>query len=92
MVDDDVYFDQNGAGSGEFRVFGMEYVSNKEDRAKGYVNWVSQNKNSWTMWGSAVPDNPRTEISQRIVTEEPMSLVSVPGTTVSHRTSADDVN
>ena len=67
----------NDTPGGEFGVFGFEYASDKQDRSKGYVTWVSEGKKSWTMTAQAVAANPRTEISQRTVTEEPMALVSV---------------
>jgi len=74
-VDNDIYYNQPGL-SGNFKMFGVEIMSNAQDRSKGYVTWWNQGKKSWTMYGSAVGDNPRTGISQRLVTEEPMALVS----------------
>ena len=79
MADNDIYYDQNGAGTGDFKMFGVEIMSNSEDRAKGWVTWYSQGKKSWTMHGSAVAANPRTEVSQRLIAEEPMALVSETG-------------
>ncbi len=74
MVDSAIYY--NG-GSGQFRTFGFEYASDFTDRSKGYVTWYSQGKESWTMKATAVAPNPRTQIGQRLVAEEPMALVSL---------------
>jgi hypothetical protein len=76
-VDNDIYIDQPGGASGNFKMFGVEIVSNAQDRSKAYVTWWNQGVKSWSMQGSAVAANPRTEIAQRLVTEEPMALVSL---------------
>jgi len=76
-VDNDIYLNQQGGASGNFKMFGVEIVSNEKDRSQAYVTWWNQGIKSWTMHGTAVPDNPKTEISQRLITEEPMALVSV---------------
>lgn len=86
-VDNDIYIDQPGGSNGVFKMFGVEIMSNSADRTKGYVTWYSQGKKSWTMHATAVPDNPLTEISQRLVSEEPMALVSARQLVV---TQADD--
>lgn len=74
-VDNDIYYDQAGPNTGVFKMFGVEIMSNSADRSKGYVTWYSQGKKSWTMYGTAVGPNERTEVSQRLVSEEPMALV-----------------
>ena len=75
MVQNDLYISQKGATSGQFGAFGFEYASNSADRSKGYVTWVSEGQQSWTMNAGAVGPNPRTGVGQRVVTEEPMALV-----------------
>ena len=77
QVDDGIYSNQTVGGvNGQFGVFGFEYSSNSQDRSQGYITWVSMGKKSWTMNAAAVEPNPRTEIGQRIVSEEPMAMVS----------------
>ncbi|RXK35873.1 hypothetical protein M231_06879 [Tremella mesenterica] len=60
----------------EFTVFGFEYKSNKLKREDGYVTWYVDGNESWTLYGSAVGPNDRMGIGQRLVSEEPMALVS----------------
>lgn len=79
MIDDEIYINQNtidpNSGSGEFRVFGMEYKSKPDDRPNAYIRWISQGKDSWTLWGKGLAANAEGQISERIITEEPMALV-----------------
>ena len=71
-VPNDAYRD-GGAG---FSMFGMEFQSNADDRSKGYITWYVDNKESWTLYGSGLGPNSDTQIGQRLVSEEPMALVS----------------
>jgi hypothetical protein len=61
--------------SGGFGVYGFEWYGNPQDRDGGYVTWVSSGVKSWTMKASAVGPNPRTQVGQRMVSEEPMAMV-----------------
>ncbi|KAL7418590.1 hypothetical protein Q5752_007048 [Cryptotrichosporon argae] len=70
-VDDDIYY----GTSGDFAVFGVEWSSNKDDRASAYITWVSQGQESWSILGSSVGPDDATGIGQRLVSEEPMALV-----------------
>lgn len=45
------------------------------DNSAGYINWVSGGVQSWTMHPAAVGPNPRVDIGQRIIPEEPMAMV-----------------
>lgn len=62
-------------GGGEFAVYGFEYVANVNDRSKGYIEWVTLGTPSWRMEASTVGPVPELDISQRLITEEPMALV-----------------
>lgn len=75
-IPNDIYIDQPGE-SGNFKEFGVEYVSNMEDRSKGYILWSSDGKNAWKMYGSSLAPNAETEVGQRVIAEEPMALVSL---------------
>ncbi len=77
MVDDDLYFNQVGAGTnGQFATFGVEYSSDSKERGNAYITWVSQGKKSWMLKGAGVGRNAKTEVGQRLIAEEPMALVS----------------
>ena len=76
MVDDDLYYDQVGT-NGQFATFGVEYSSDSTDRGNGYITWVSQGQESWTLRGTGVGPNSKTEVGQRLIAEEPMALVGI---------------
>ena len=77
LLPDRIYRDQvTGGRSGEFATLGFEYSAYPEERERGYIHWTSDSKPSWTMYADAVGPNPRTQIGRRIVSEEPMYMVS----------------
>ncbi|KZO93672.1 glycoside hydrolase family 16 protein [Calocera viscosa TUFC12733] len=58
-----------------YGVFGVEYWSNPSNRGEGYVTWVADGQRTWNMPAAAIGADPISEISERIVSEEPMSMV-----------------
>lgn len=60
---------------GGFGVYGFEYTGMTEDRENGYITWVSSGKPSWTVRAGAVGPNPRSEVDQRLIPEEPMAMI-----------------
>lgn len=78
LLPDRIYNNQvTGGRSKEFSVFSFEYSAHPEEREKGYIHWVTDGKPAWTMYADAVDANPRVEIGRRIVSEEPMYMVSL---------------
>lgn len=76
LLPDRIYYNQVvGGRSKEFAVFGFEYSAYPEDRDRGYIHWITDNKPAWTQYAHATPANPRTEIGPRIIAEEPMALI-----------------
>ena len=74
-----IYYDQaNVAGgrSGEFATFSFEYQAYPEARERGYIHWIVDDKPAWTMLADAIGPNAATGVGRRIITEEPMYLVS----------------
>ncbi|WOO82796.1 Beta-glucan synthesis-associated protein KRE6 [Vanrija pseudolonga] len=61
--------------SGQFRSFGVEWSADLTNRQNGYVGWINQGKPAWQMFPAAVGPNPRVEIGQRLISEEPMALI-----------------
>lgn len=53
----------------------FEYTANPDARADGYISWVSDGVQSWTVKADATAANPRTEVGRRIIPEEPLALV-----------------
>lgn len=41
----------------------------------GHITWMANGKKSWTVRPSAVRKNDQTQIGQRLIPEEPMTMV-----------------
>ena len=50
--------------------------ANPANRDQGYINWVADGKETWTMQASSVGPNTNMQIGQRLISEEPMAMVS----------------
>ncbi|GJJ10040.1 hypothetical protein Clacol_004266 [Clathrus columnatus] len=59
-------YELNGACS---TVYGYEYLP---DRTKGYISWINNGQQAWTIQAAGMGPNPIVNISQRIIPEEPM--------------------
>jgi hypothetical protein len=55
--------------------FSFEYVANPNAREDGYIAWVSDGVQSWTVKADATAANPRTEVGRRIIPEEPLAII-----------------
>ncbi|KAG0151339.1 hypothetical protein CROQUDRAFT_36918 [Cronartium quercuum f. sp. fusiforme G11] len=66
-VDQTAYF---GAG-GNFQKFGFEYTPGNS----GSITWAVGDSATWTMTPAAIGPNKVTQISQRTISEEPMSII-----------------
>jgi beta-glucanase (GH16 family) len=65
-VDSQVY------GGNGYATYGFEYWSDQNNRQDGYVTWYSNGQPSWQMTAATVGPNSLTQVSQRLVSEEPM--------------------
>jgi len=65
---DQTAYEATGA---KFQTFGFEYTTGPQ----GSITWSAGNSATWTMSSSAVAANPNVQISQRIVSEEPMYII-----------------
>ena len=66
---------QNFGGNG-YATYGYEWWSNPSKRSEGYVTWYSQGVESWKVTAASIGPDPLTQVSQRLIPEEPM--VSAP--------------
>ncbi|GAA6016344.1 hypothetical protein JCM11491_006825 [Sporobolomyces phaffii] len=57
---------------GGFSTYGWESNPGEED---GYVTWQTDGKPSWTLNAGAVGPNARSGVGQRLISEEPMSII-----------------
>ena len=64
---DNANYDDQG-----YATYGYEWWSNPSNRGEGYITWFADGKESWTMTADTIGADSTTEISARIVPEEPM--------------------
>jgi len=71
---DPQYF--NGTG-GDFQTYGFEYWANPQNRGEGFITWMSGGQPTVRMGASAVGADPLpgSGVSERLIPEEPMSIV-----------------
>ncbi|KAJ7075867.1 glycoside hydrolase family 16 protein [Mycena belliarum] len=62
-------------GAQDYTVYGFEYWSDPKNRDDGYITWVSDGKESWTMRAAAIGPDTQVNISQRLIPEEPMYVI-----------------
>ncbi|RXW16033.1 hypothetical protein EST38_g9828 [Candolleomyces aberdarensis] len=58
---------------GQFAVYGFEYKPGYDD---AYITWINDNKKAWTIYATAMIEDPRTEISARPMSLEPMYIIA----------------
>lgn len=55
---------------------GVEVFADPNDRENGgHITWMANGKKTWTMRPSAVGKNDESQIGQRLISEEPMTIV-----------------
>lgn len=59
-------------GNQTFIKYGFEWWSNPSDRSEGYITWFSNGQETWTLDAAAIGADSTTEISDRLISEEPM--------------------
>ncbi|CED84082.1 Concanavalin A-like lectin/glucanase, subgroup [Phaffia rhodozyma] len=69
------YVDSNKAYKGNYQTYGLEYWSDVNNRADGFITWHVGGVPSWKMTAAAVGPNSKVGVSQRIIPEEPMSII-----------------
>ena len=59
----------NGSG---FSTWGLEWWSDMKNRGDGYISWFSEGQKSWTITSGSIGADPVSQVSQRLIPEEPM--------------------
>ncbi|THG98260.1 hypothetical protein EW145_g7457, partial [Phellinidium pouzarii] len=67
LVDFDNYNNSN------YAMYGIEYWSDMANRDDGYITWYSQGEKAWTVTSASIGPDSVSQISQRLITEEPMA-------------------
>jgi beta-glucanase (GH16 family) len=65
---------QNYAGQ-DYATYGFEYWSNPSNRATGYITWYSQSAQTWKITSASVGPDSISEVSSRLIPEEPMFII-----------------
>ena len=60
-------YDGNG-----YQTYGYEWFSDTNNRANGYISWYVGDTTTWSLLPTAVGPETETQISQRLIPEEPM--------------------
>ncbi|KAF7304956.1 Glycoside hydrolase family 16 protein [Mycena kentingensis (nom. inval.)] len=68
-IDDQVY------GGKAFGKYGLEWNANPSKRSNGYINWLSNDKKTWSLTSDTIGPDPDSQVSQRLIAEEPMYLI-----------------
>ncbi|KIK69666.1 glycoside hydrolase family 16 protein [Collybiopsis luxurians FD-317 M1] len=69
------YIPDTGYSNQSFIKYGFEWWSNPSNRDEGYITWFSNGKESWTLPAAAIGADSTTEISARLIPEEPMYMI-----------------
>jgi beta-glucanase (GH16 family) len=66
------YIDSQNYNDNGYATYAYEWWSDPNHRDQGYVTWYSGGAKTFTMEASAVGPDPITQVSQRLIPEEPM--------------------
>jgi len=66
---DNKYF---GGGDDAFASYGFEYWSDPNNRDEGYITWYYNDQKTWKATAALIGPNSESQISQRLISEEPM--------------------
>ncbi|KAG8915297.1 hypothetical protein FRC01_003716 [Tulasnella sp. 417] len=58
-----------------YATYGLEFLGDDKNPENGFINWVAGGQRSWGLTAAAFGPDAVTEISQRTVSVEPMSIV-----------------
>ena len=59
-------------GGNGYAPYGFEYWSNQNNPQDGYITWYSNGQPTWQMTAATIGPNSLSEVSQRLISEEPM--------------------
>lgn len=67
--------DANNYNNQGYAPYAFEWWSDPKNRDDGYVSWFSNGQKTWTMTPATIGADPVSQISGRIVPEEPMYVI-----------------
>ncbi|KAF8194222.1 beta-glucan synthesis-associated protein [Pholiota molesta] len=69
------YIDDQFYGPNGFAPYAYEYWSDPKNRDDGYITWYSNGQKTYTITSATVGPNSESQVSQRLIPEEPMYLI-----------------
>ncbi|EJC97937.1 glycoside hydrolase family 16 protein [Fomitiporia mediterranea MF3/22] len=69
------YTDSANYGGNGFATYGFEWWSNEDNRNEGYVQWESTGTPAWKMTAASVGPDSVSQVSQRLISEEPHYII-----------------
>ncbi|KAJ7494402.1 glycoside hydrolase family 16 protein [Mycena galericulata] len=58
-----------------FLPYGVEWFSNPSKRSTGYINWLTDGTKTWTLTPDTIGPDSQSQVSARLITEEPMYMI-----------------
>ncbi|KAF9497733.1 glycoside hydrolase family 16 protein [Pleurotus eryngii] len=69
------YIDDQFYNNTAYAPYAFEYWSNPNRRDEGYITWYSNGEQTWTATAAATGPDPISQVSARIIPEEPMYII-----------------
>ncbi|KAG8997689.1 hypothetical protein FRB90_012440 [Tulasnella sp. 427] len=70
---DETWFENSATPT--YATYGLEFYGDDKNPQNGFINWVAGGQRSWGLTADAFGADTLTEISQRTVSTEPMSII-----------------
>ena len=66
------YYDDQYYGGQSYMTLGYEWWSDPNRRSDGYITWFYNGQKTWTVTAAAIGANTQSQVSARLIPEEPM--------------------
>jgi len=69
------YIDSQYYNDTAYAPYGYEWWSNPNKRSEGFITWFSNGQKTWTMTSNAIGADTVSQVSARLVPEEPLYVI-----------------
>ncbi|KAJ7364852.1 glycoside hydrolase family 16 protein [Mycena albidolilacea] len=69
------YIDSSFYGGSAYTPYGLEWFSDSSKRESGFINWYSNGAKTWTLTSDTIGPDPTSQVSARLISEEPMYMI-----------------